>query len=142
MQLIGGVLDDDAPAAVGFGDFRNAAHRVDVALHGVAVEAASDQGGALEVDGSADGPSSEAGFVEGFGNGRDAESVRNPLAVQRHYGQAAPVVGHALVNFELGRQGRRDVEVHVASVGGNGRDLAEVFDDSGEHGAKVRALPS
>jgi hypothetical protein len=32
--------------------------------------------------------------------------------------------------------------VHVASVGGDGRDLAEVFDDSGEHEAKVRALPS
>jgi hypothetical protein len=34
--------------------------------------------------------------------------------------------------------------VHVASVGGDGRDLAEVFDDSGEHGAKldrVSALP-
>jgi hypothetical protein len=30
--------------------------------------------------------------------------------------------------------------VHVASVGGDGRDLAEVFDDSGEHAAKVRVL--
>ena len=142
MQLVGRVLDGDAPAAVGFGNFGNAAHRVDVALHGVAVEAASDQGSALEVDDAADGPGSEAGFVERLGDGGHAESVRNPLAVQRHHRQAAAVVGHALVDFEFGRQGRRHVKMHVAAVGRDGLNAAEVFDDSGEHAAKVRALPS
>ena len=142
VQLVCWVLDGDAPAAVGFGNFGNAAHRVDVALHGVAVEAASDQGGTFEVDGAADGPGSEAGFVERLSDGGHAESVRNPLTMKSHHRQAAAVVGHALVDFKFGRQGRRHVEVHVASVGGDGRDLAVVFDDSGEHAAKVRVLPS
>lgn len=103
---------------------------VDVALHDVAAEAVADGGGPLEVDAGADGEGAEAGALEGLRHDIGGELV----AFVVDDGEAYAVDGDGVAVFRaLGDHGAAQAEATGVVEGLDGGDLAQLFDDSGEH---------
>lgn len=101
-----------------------------MALHDVAAETGAHGGGAFEVDAGADGEGAEAGAVEGF-----RHDVRGELvALVLDDGEADAVDGDRVTVLRaLGDDGASQAEATRIAEVLDGGDLAQLFDDSGEH---------
>jgi hypothetical protein len=129
-----GELESVLPAAVERLSFGAGGGSVYMALDDMAIEAAVEGHAAFEVDEVIGLPGVKVGFIQGLEDGGYAVGIVPGF----FYGQADAVVGDALVDLQLGREGGLDPEGFVGSIGLDGLDFAEGFDDSGEHSVEIR----
>ncbi|MDV6290353.1 hypothetical protein R2F25_30575 [Streptomyces sp. UP1A-1] len=127
---VGGQRDlDDLPVLGGLA-LQDLAGAVDVALHDVPAEAGADGGGAFQVDAGAGGEGAQAGAVQGLRHHVGGELV----ALVVDDGEADAVDGDGVaVPCPLGDHGAAQAEATGVVEGLDGGDLAQLFDDSGEH---------
>ncbi len=127
---VGGERDLDDLPVLGRLAFDDRARAVDVALHDVAAEAAAQGHGAFEVDAGADGEGAEAGAVEGLGHDVGGELVALVLDDR----ETDAVDGDRVaVPGAFGDDGAAEPEAGGVAEVLDGGDLAQFFDDSGEH---------
>ena len=120
---------DDLPVLGGLA-LQHRAGAVDMALDDVAAEARADGRGAFEVDRGADGEGAEAGTVQGLRHDVGGELV----ALVLDDGEADAVHGDGVAVLRaVGHDGAAEPEARGVAEILDGGDLAQLFDDSGEH---------
>jgi hypothetical protein len=127
-------FEAEFPAAVELLSFNAGGGGIDMALDDMTVEPAVHDHAAFEVYEVAELPGSEVGLLDSLFDGGYAVAISSDLL----YGQAHTIVRNALVNFQLGGEGRLDPEYFVTAGGFDGSYRAEGFDDSGKHGVEIR----
>src|SRR5690606_17627278 len=132
---VSGQLDDDVVPARPWRTGADRAHAVDVALDDVAAEAGVDAQGPLEVDARAALERAERRVPQGLGHDVRGEG---PIAREARDREAHGRDGDRVPGAGVGGdEGAAHVEagVRAAVEQLDGEDLADLFDDSGEHGA-------
>jgi hypothetical protein len=97
----------------------------------VAIEAPASGQAALQVDVAAGLPLAQIRLFQGLGNGR--YGVGAPRLVESYYCETHAVVGHALVDFQLGRKGRLHGKMTVGAFVGYSYYGAQRFNYSSKH---------
>ena len=123
------------PAPVLFLDRLQRARGVDVSLDHVAVDAVPHLGTALQIEHMTHLHLAEVRLLQGLVDRRD----RVDVPVQVHHREAHPIVGHALVDLQLGGERRLHVQMDVGALLAEPHQFSLRFNDACEHETKLRA---